>query len=258
MKRSELPLENAFNLISEIAVLLMRSGANTKRVIDNLNRFAAALDLKSYALISHKSIIITLISRSNPHLSCTNVKQIPAYSFNFYILAEISRLSWLVNEEDWNLKQIVTAIDKIKAQKQYSYQLTALAVSLAGASFAKLFGGDWQSMLITFIATYFGMYIGKLAQKIHLNYYLKSYLASLTASSIASIGILIHFGNKPNVALATSILFLVPGVALINSFNDLYNNHILNGTVRFISGLMTVLFIGLGLITAMVLFNTNL
>ena len=53
-------LKKAFVLISEIAVLLMQSGANTKRVIDNINRFAATLGFKSFALISHKSIMSVL------------------------------------------------------------------------------------------------------------------------------------------------------------------------------------------------------
>ena len=258
MKQNIPDLKKSFDLISEIAVLLMQSGANTKRVIDNLNRFAAAINLKSYALISHKSIIITLKSRQNPERSYTNVIQIPAYRINFYIVAEISRLSWMVNEERSNIQTIQEKIDQIKKVNQYPFLLIDLAVSLAGAGFAKLFGGDWQSMLIAFLATFTGMFAAKFAVKMRFNPYLKTYLASLTASVIASLGVLANFGDKPNVALATSVLFLVPGVPLINSFNDLYNNHILNGSVRFISGLMTVLFIGLGLMTAMFLLHTKL
>ena len=71
------------------------------------------------------------------------------------------------------------------------------------------------------------------------------------------MGILFQFGSQPQITLATSVLFLVPGVPLINSFNDFYNNHILNGMVRFVSGFMIVLAIGLGLITVMLLFNIN-
>ena len=251
-------LKKAFLLISEIAVLLMQSGANTKRVIDNINRFAVTLGLKSFALISHKSIIITLKTLDQPQQSYTNVTQIPSYNINFNTIAEVSRLSWIVYEEQWKCMDIQKEIDRIKNQKLYSFTLVSLFVSLAGASFAKLFGGDYRSMLISFVATLMGMFVARQAQKHLLNPYLKTYLAALTASLIASYGIYLHFGDKPHIALATSVLFLVPGVPLINSFNDLYNNHILNGSVRFIGGFMTVLFIGLGLITAMILFNTKL
>ncbi len=251
-------LEKKFGVLSELAVLLMQSGANTKRVIDNMNRFAEALDLKSYALISHKSVIITIKTVTKPHYSYTNVRQIPSYKINFYLISEISRLSWIAREEKWTCDQIERKLSYFKLQKSYPFLPTALLVSLSGAAFAKLFGGDMQSMIIAFAATFSGMIMAYLATKKHLNPYFKTYLASLTASIIASLGILMEMGDKPHIALATSVLFLVPGVPLINSFNDLYNNHILNGSVRFISGLMTVLFIGLGLITAMVLFHTKL
>ncbi len=251
-------MEKKFDLISEIAVLLMQSGANTKRVIDNLNRFAQNLGLKSYALISHKSIIITLKTLDTPVQTYTNVRQIPSYQINFYIVSELSRLSWIAMEEKWDCMQIEKEVNRIKSYSQYSFFLTAIAVSLAGAGFAKLFGGDYQSMLITFVATFLGMLAAKKSLDFHLGPYLKTYLAALAASIMASIGILLQWGEKPHIALATSVLFLVPGVPLINSFNDLYNNHILNGSVRFISGLMTVLFIGLGMITAMILFNIKM
>ncbi len=251
-------LEKKFDLLSEIAVLLMQSGANTKRVIDNINRFALALGLKSYALISHKSIIITIKTINSPKETYTNVRQIPSYKINFYIISEISRLSWIVQEENWSLKKIQSQIQRIKNKKQYSFFTTVVFVALAGAGFAKLFGGDYQSMCIAFLGTFSGMLMVYFASKYHLNPYLRTYLASFMASFIASLGVLLQWGDKPHIALATSILFLVPGVPLINSFNDLFNNHILNGSVRFISGLMTVLFIGLGLITAMIIFNTKL
>jgi uncharacterized membrane protein YjjP (DUF1212 family) len=250
-------LEKSFMLISEIAVLLMQSGANTKRVIDVMNRFAKSLDLKFYALISHKSMIITLKTLDKPEQSYTNVRQIPSHAINFYILSEISHLSWTVLEEDWSFDQIRARINDIKSHSTYPYILIAFAVSLAGAGFAKLFGGDYYSMLISFLATFTGMFVAKLSQTYQLNPYLKTYLAAFSASLVASCAVLMNFGTTPHIALATSVLFLVPGVALINYFNDLYNNHILNGSVRLISGFTTVLFIGLSMLTAMFLCRIN-
>jgi len=71
------------------------------------------------------------------------------------------------------------------------------------------------------------------------------------------VGVYFNIGSNPQTALATSILFLVPGVALINSFTDLLDNNILNGMVRFTTGLMTVLAMAIGLFVAMYLFQLN-
>jgi len=78
------------------------------------------------------------------------------------------------------------------------------------------------------------------------------------ASATASLGIVYQLGTHPQSALATAVLFLVPGVPLINSFTDLMDNNILNGMVRFTTGLMTVLAITLGLFLAMLIFSVTL
>jgi uncharacterized membrane protein YjjP (DUF1212 family) len=49
------------------------------------------------------------------------------------------------------------------------------------------------------------------------------------------------------VALDTSVLFLIPGVPLINGFIDIVEGHILNGFSRLTEGALLVLCIAVGL-----------
>ncbi len=247
-------IEESINLLLEISSLLMSSGANTKRVIDSLNRFAQALHFKSHALISHKSIIMTLIDIRTKE-SYTVVTQIPKYTVDLTIVSDISRASWKAIDSKWNYQKINQKITAIKNKKKYPLWIELVMVSLAGAGFAKLFGGDYLNMSLAFLATFIGLFVSKKLHNFAVNVYVRVFIASLTASGIAAIGVIFFIGSKPEIALATSVLFLVPGVPLINSFNDLYNNHILNGLVRFVNGFLVVLSIGLGLISIMLLFN---
>lgn len=246
--------EKELNLLLEISSLLMSSGANTKRVIGSVNRFAFALNLESHELISHKSMIMTVIDK-NTKETYTVVNQIPKYKINFSVVAEISRASWTAADKYWDYEQIMKRINLIKNGNRYPVWVEFLTVSFAGAGFAKLFGGDYLNMIVAFIATLIGLLVSKIAARVNVNSYARTYLSAVFASVTASLGIIFNIGSEPQVALATSVLFLVPGVPLINSFIDLFNNHILNGMVRFISGFIIVLAIGLGLITAMLIFN---
>jgi len=249
-------IENSIDLLLDVCSLMMSSGANTKRVIDSINRFAQVLNLKSHALISHKSIIMTLIDLDTKE-SYTVVTQIPRHGVNYTVVSDISRASWVAVNHKWSFEKLYNRIQEIKGKKRYPLWVELITVSLAGAGFAKIFGGDYLTMLVAFVATFVGFAVSKIAHYRNINTYVRTYIASLSASLIASLAILFEIGGNPEVALATSILFLVPGVQLINSFNDLYNNHILNGMVRFISGFMIVLAIGLGMITIMLVFNLN-
>jgi len=244
------------DLLLEISSLLMVSGANTNRVNLSINRFASALNYSTSCFISHKSIIIT-VYKDNTHLSCTQVKNIPPYAINFSIISAVSKASWTAIEERWTIEQIAKEIENIKKQNKYPKLVVLLAVSMAGAGFCNIFSGDYTNMGVAFVSTFIGLLIFQLTHKEKYNVYLRIFAASLVASVLASLGIVFNLGTNPETALATSILFLVPGVALINSFTDLLDNNIINGMVRFTTGLMTVLAITLGLFIAMALFQFN-
>ena len=249
-------LIKATNLLLEISSLLMVSGANTIRVNLSLNRFAAGLNFKTSCFISHKSIIMTLYEEDTT-LSCTRVKNIPPHAINFTTISAISKASWDAVTENWTLEQISAEIEKIKIQKRYSKLTVLIAVSLAGAGFCNIFKGDYLNMLVAFISTFIGLVVFQLTHKVKYNVYIRIFLGSFIASLIAGLGIVYNIGENPQTALATSILYLVPGVALINSFTDLLDNNIINGLVRFTTGLMTVLAIALGLFITMLIYQLN-
>ena len=55
------------------------------------------------------------------------------------------------------------------------------------------------------------------------------------------------FDTTSDVAIATSVLFLIPGVPLINGVIDIVEGHILNGIARLTSALMLIVCIAIGL-----------
>jgi uncharacterized membrane protein YjjP (DUF1212 family) len=242
------------NLLLEISSLLMVSGANTNRVNLSIDRFATALHVKASSLISHKTIIMTLTDEET-NSGCTRVQNIPPYLINFSIISAISKASWNATEENWSLEKISDEIETIKKLNRYPRLVILIAVSLAGAGFCNIFKGDYLNMFVAFMSTFIGLYIFQETHKLKYNLYIRIFLGSFIASVIASVGILYHIGAHPQAALATSILFLVPGVPLINSFTDLMDNNILNGMVRFTTGSMIVLAMSIGLFLAMYLFQ---
>lgn len=249
-------LKKTANLLLEISTLLMVSGANTNRVNVSIERFASVLNVRASSLISHKTIIMTLFDNET-NLSCTKVRNVPTYIINFSIISAISKASWSALSESWTIDRITVEIDKIKTQKRYPKAVVLIAVSMAGAGFCNIFSGDYLNMTVAFLSTFMGLLIFQKTHQLKYNIYFRIFLGSFIASICASLGIIYNIGAYPQTALATSILFLVPGVALINSFTDLLDNNILNGMVRFTIGLMIVLAMAIGLFVAMYIFQLN-
>lgn len=247
-------LKQKTDLLLDIAITLMVSGANTSRANITINRFALVLGCRAYSMISHKTIVMTLTD-NHTGKTFTKVQNMPPYAINFTTISCISKASWKALEDSWSIEKISEEFNSIKKGEKYPRILVLIAVSLAGAGFCNIFGGDYINMAVAMVSTFIGLFILQEAHKKDYNMYFRVLLASFIASSVASLGIVYEIGESPQIALATSILFLVPGVPLINSFTDLLDNNLLNGQVRFTSGLMIVLAMAMGLFGALLIFQ---
>ena len=94
------------------------------------------------------------------------------------------------------------------------------------AGFCNIFGGDYTNMAVAMASTFIGLFVLQEAHKKNFNIYFRVVLASFIASVFAAFGVLFELGKSPDIALATSILFLVPGVPMINSFTDFFHSWI--------------------------------
>ena len=64
---------------------------------------------------------------------------------------------------------------------------------------------------------------------------------------VAALGVYFDWGTTQDVALGTSVLFLIPGVPLINSILDILEGHVLIGFSRAINAAILIICIALGL-----------
>jgi len=242
------------DMLLETGALLMESGANTGRVRVTINRIAHSLGYHVELLITQRALLLSVIDDEGKFYT-SKLKRTQPHGVNFTMLSGISRMSWRVQNEDWNIDQIHSDLDRLRSLPHYPRWQVLLLVGLAGASFCRLFGGGWLDMLVAFIATFVGLYIRQEALKKKFNPYICVLAASLTASLISGLAILFNIGNFPEYAFATSVLFLVPGVPLINSFTDLIDGNISNGIVRGTNGMIIAFCIALGLLIARMVYN---
>jgi len=242
------------DVLLETGALLMAAGANTGRIRVTINRIAHSLGYQVELLITHRALMLSVIDDEGEFYT-SKLKRTPPHGVNFKILSGISRMSWSVQDEDWNLDQINAELARLKSLPHYPRYLILLLVALSGASFCRLFGGGWIEMATAFVATFAGLFVRQEAIKKNFNTYICAVMAAITASLISGLAVKFGIGDHPEHAFATSVLFLIPGVPLINSFTDIIDGNISTGIVRGTNGLIIAFCIALGLLAAMVIFN---
>ena len=82
-------------------------------------------------------------------------------------------------------------------------------------------------------------------------------IASFVTTMISGANMILGWGTAPEAALATSVLYLVPGVPLINSLIDLIEGHLSSAWNRALFGASILLCIAVGMILSISLLGIN-
>ena len=241
-------------LLLEVGSLLMSAGANTSRIRMTIMRIANAYEYNAELLITHRALMLTVYDDEKDYFF-SRLKRTSPHGANFKIVSGISRMSWSIVEKKWSLEKVQEEIDRLKQLPHYPRLVILLMVSLAGASFCRLFGGTWIEMLVAFTATFAGLFIKQEATRKSFNPYLCIFFASFVSSMISGMVVWLKIGIHPDYAFATSVLYLIPGIPLINSLSDLLDGNIMNGIVRGINGLIIAFAIALGMLGAILIYN---
>ena len=81
--------------------------------------------------------------------------------------------------------------------------------------------------------------------------------AAFFSSAISAGGHIFGLGATPEIALGTSVLYLIPGVPYINSVSDLWGRHYLCALWRFTDAFILTACLSLGLCAGMLILGFN-
>lgn len=255
MTHSETDINEFTRFIAEYATCLLASGVHTSRVIRNSSRIASSMGLNIRMTTFQKSIIMT-VSDEEETLLLTKVMEIPGLPISFEFNSELSSLSWEAFDKHLSLEELWQRFEAIKAKPKMKTWLVVLLVGLANASFCRLFGGDLGAVLVVFISTMVGFELRLILQKRGINHFIVFTTSAFVASFCASSALL--FDATAETAIATSVLYLIPGVPLINGVIDILEGHTLTGGSRLIQAFLLISCTAIGLSFSLFIFQNIL
>lgn len=234
---------------------MLGSGVHTSRVVRNSKRIGQALDVQVRMTTFQKTIVLTIYEEEEDEVY-TEVIDIPAYPISFELNADLSSLSWEAVDKHLPLEVIREKYDRIIAKPKIDPIFVLFVASFANASFCKLFGGDWTAVGIVFSATAIGLFAKQQMQKRGVNHFIVFIISAFLASLYASVSLI--FNTTADIAIGTSVLFLIPGVPLINGVTDIVEGHILIGFSRLVQSFLLVICVAAGLSLTLLMFKNSL
>ncbi len=240
------------DLLLDVAAALMGAGSHTSRVVKSVSRIAQSYGYEMFITIFQKNMTMMVRKRGDVD-SITLIRSSKHMALNFNVVSELSALSWRIHDHELTIAEAREEYNEIMSHKRLSRWWVLLLVACANASFCKLFNGDMVSCGLVFVATLLAFFLRQEMMERKANHMLVFVSCSFIASLIAGTAHIFGWGTTPDIALATSVLFLIPGVPLINSLMDVLEGHVLTGISRFINATVLIISISVGFLATLLI-----
>lgn len=251
-------IQELTNFLSEYTAKMLSIGTYTARIERCVRRIADAYDYEASLMIFVRHFIISVMDPADNSIRRTYVKTGAAARISFDLISELSALSWEIYDEKIPLARARASFAEILASQKKSFAKTLVLLSVANAAFCELFGGDGGAMALVFAATAFGICARYLFSKLKINLKIQYIAVSFAVSFIVSLGARYGLSATPDIAVGSSILFLIPGVWLINSVFDILNENMLVGISRGLNTGLLIICIAIGLFLTLSISNLGL
>ena len=228
--------------------ILQQHGAESRLVEQTTQRIGIALGAQGIELsVSPDAIVITSLFNGN---CITTTRRCYDRGINMHMVCEVQRICVMTEKQLLDAAQVKQRLNRLQPFK-YNRWLVVLMIGLSCASFSHFFGGDLYVYITTFLAASSAMLLRQELAHRHHNPFVTFFSAAFLASSIASMGVILGFGEKPQVAMAASVLLLVPGFPLINAVSDMLKGHISTGIARWVFATLLTISVSIGIVSSM-------
>lgn len=243
--------------MADYSAWLLGCGATCIRTEKNVMRMAQAYGMKATVAVYPDSVEVIMRDEAGTCIA-TALAEHMKIPISFAMNTTLSRLSWDVADQKLSFNDTLKAFHRIIHQPRPHTWLLLLVVSLANASFCRLFGGDYVAMAIVAIATLAGFRLKQLLSARNFDIRLTVFLCAILSSAIGASAVIFNLGSTPAIALGTSILYLIPGIPFINSFSDLICRHYICAIGRFFDAAILTICLSAGLSVVMLLIHTGM
>lgn len=245
-------LAEVADLLLDVGTAMMGAGSHTSRVVKSIVRIAQSYGYEVFITIFQKNMTM-MVRKEGQVESITLVRSTKHMAINFNVVSELSSLSWHIHDDNITIAEARHKYEAVMRVPRISRWTVLFLVACANASFCKLFNGDFISCGLVFVSTAVAFFLRQEMMIRKMNHHLIFVFSAMVSSLIAGLAHLYQWGATPDIAIATSVLFLVPGVPLINSLMDLLEGHVLTGVSRFINATMLVVSIAIGFLASLLI-----
>jgi uncharacterized membrane protein YjjP (DUF1212 family) len=228
--------------------ILFNFGATAQRIQDSVAFLARHLGCEVHMVVGYDALLITVESGATFRTRIDSADRLAA--LNLIGLTRVSAFLRSLPDSPHSVEEIEQALQAIRdTPGRHSATAHTLAAGCAGAAFCIVNGGDPKSWVCSFVAGAAIFALRRRLTKHGFNFHVTIFAVTLAGSFLAGLLARLTHAATPAIALVAPVLFLVPGVPMINGGIEIVRNHVTIGISRvgFTMAVIVALCLGVGL-----------
>lgn len=205
----------------EAALVIMRNGGSSNAAQRSFSNILKGAGFAGVAAIWRLDFIAAYHGVDDR----THVRAVGPIGINLARVSETVMASQRVADGTLPLAQLPAELERIgRLPSPYGRWLTVAIAGACAACFSQLPGGDWGSFGVTLVAAAAGQTLRSALQARQVPPAPVTFISGFLSTLIAAIALRLGFSQVEAATLIGSVIYLVPGLPLINGFVDLVSH----------------------------------
>ena len=247
MDRSSVNYDELARIITKAGIILLQNGAETHRVEDTMMRLATAYGATSCDAYATPTLLIVSFkvdSTINNRL-LHNIKRVHMQSTNLDKIEKVNALSRSIVVKPLPIDEFEQRLDEIDQSKGYGLTIRMVAALICCFAFGLFYKGTIGDAIASAIV---GLVVETTVYMVSTISF-SSFFTNMLASGIATLlahGLAVVFSVNADIVVISSIMLLVPGLAMTNAIRDSVSGDPVSGMTRLWEALMVAIAIAAG------------
>lgn len=248
-------INEILNVATYAGKIMLESGAEAYRVEETINNISKAYGIEVPDSYATPTVIISSANHEDELKSV--VVRITKRSVDLDKIHKVNHLSRNILSENYSIKELKDKLKSIDEEIRYSKILTILCGALGSFGFVFLFKGSFYDSIAAFFIGLVVKYVDLKSSKLGINSFFVTVLCSIFASMLTILMMKINLVDDMDIVIISSIMLLVPGLAITNAIRDTIAGDLVSGVARGLEAFLIAIAVAVGTGVVLNLFISN-
>jgi len=249
-------INEILNVATYAGKIMLESGAETYRVEEIINNISKAYGIEVPDSYATPTVIVASANHEGELKSV--VVRITKRSVDLDKIHKVNDLSRNILTKNYDIKEFKEKLKSIDEEIRYSNLLTILCGGFGAFGFVYLFNGSLYDSLAAFIIGLVVKFVDIKSSKIGINSFFITVICSIVVAIMTVFMVKLNIVDDMDTVIISSIMLLVPGLAITNAIRDTIAGDLVSGVARGLEAFLTAVAVAVGTGVVLNLFISNL